>query len=179
MSFRPDAAAMCLDGRKTRTRRIYRVGMPWCSKHSNSYIVSGGESTGHDVEAVYREQQSSIIVDGSRLYRRTPPIWRIGESIAIKPKRTACAIGRVMCVGLRVEHVQDITEEEARREGVEPVWHDSTIMQDDGHFDVRSYRKGFENVWKRLNPAFLSPHNWESNPLVVVIEMRPLSPGEK
>ncbi len=162
MSFRPDAAAMCLDGVKTMTRRIFKPEMCW----AKNCMMGSGPRRGLDMIA---KRDGAFIGTA---------IWSFGSSIAIKPSRTSKAVGRVMCVGLRVEHVQDITEEEARREGVEPVWFDSAIMQDDGHFDAKSYRSGFENVWKRLNPAFLSPHNWDANPLVVVIEFRPLTDGE-
>lgn len=168
MSFRPDAAAMCLDGRKTMTRRIWKDGMSTITGFRQEKRANG--------ELILIPCQNICGIGkpgGGRL------LWHTGSSIAIKPKRAACAVGRVMCTGLRVEHVQNISEEDARREGVEPVWFDSAIMQDDGHFDVKSYRRGFENVWKRLNPAFLSPHNWDSNPLVVVIEFRPLKEGEK
>ena len=125
MSFRPDAAEMCLDGRKTMTRRINNGGMT--------------------------------------------TLWSVGESIAIKPGRTSKAVGRVMCTGLRVEHVRDITKEDARREGVEP-------MPDRLFRGPKTYRSGFETVWSRLYPS--GPKSWDANPLVVVIEFRPLKEGE-
>lgn len=154
MSFRPDAAEMCLDGRKTMTRRIAKPDM-------------GQESTGFEIRAIMSPRNDDVI-----------DIWRVGESIAIKPKRTSKAIGRVMCTSLRVEHAQDITEKDAKREGVEPV---STFKPDGlgrgGEFEYRSYRAGFEAVWRRLNPR--GPTSWDANPLVVVIEFRPLKEGEK
>ena len=159
-SFRPDAAAMCLEGTKTRTRRIY---------DPNTHMLFSGPS----IEEITRVA----------LYRHfgTPAarlVWSVGSSIAIKPKRTACAVGRVMCVGLRVEHVQDITEEEARAEGMTRVHPSSTLWQGkaDGPVFLTS-REAFENVWRRLNPR--GPNSWDANPLVVVIEMRPLKVGEE
>ena len=83
MSFRPDAAQMCIDGRKRQTRRIYRP--EW-------YI------TGSDPVEVFTQTAW-----GAKRSRLT---WRVGETIAIKPSRTAKALGRVMCTGLRVEHAQ-------------------------------------------------------------------------
>lgn len=159
MSFRPDAAAMCLDGRKTRTRRIKNPDMTVRDDDGNITAL-----------CMYRfkPNRGGHFVD----------LWRVGKSIAIKPKRTAKAIGRVMCTSLRVEHVQDITGEDAKREGVEPV---STFKPDGlgrgGEFEYRSYRAGFEAVWRRLNPR--GPTSWDANPLVVVIEFRPLKEGER
>ena len=157
MSSRPEAAEMCLAGRKTMTRRIYEP---------------------EKKIALYMEETDNHIGDAHVVYSRdgngdVRAIWRIGESIAIKPKRTACAIGRVMCTGLRIEHVQDITEQDAKREGVDPV---SSFAPDGlgrgGEFEYRSFRSGFEAVWRRLNKR--GPTSWESNPLVVVIEFEPL-----
>lgn len=149
MSFRTDAAEMCLDGRKTRTRRIKNPDMTVRDDDGNITAL-----------CMYRfkPNRGGHFVD----------LWRVGKSIAIKPKRTAKAIGRVMCTGLKVKHVQDISEEDAKREGVEP--------EPQGPFTL-SYREGFERVWRRLNPR--GPTSWDANPLVVVIEFRPLKEGEK
>jgi hypothetical protein len=149
MSFRPDAAEMCLDGRKTRTRRISECAMTVRDDDGNITALCAWRG-GHFVD-----------------------LWRVGKSIAIKPKRTAKAVGRVMCTGLRVEHVQDITEEDARREGVDDDW--KYYPGKPRSYD-RSYVAGFTTVWMRLNPY--GPYSWSSNPLVVVIEFRPLKEGE-
>jgi len=97
-------------------------------------------------------------------------IWSLGSNIAIKPSRTSKAIGRVMCIGLRVEHVQDITEEEAQREGVE--WGPLASV---GSMHPCA-RDAFAAIWRRLNPR--GPNSWDANPLVVAIEFRPLAEGE-
>jgi len=164
MSFRPEAAAMCLDGTKTRTRRIFKPEMCW----AKDCMMGSGARRGLDMIA---KRDGAFIGTA---------IWSLGSSIAIKPKRTARAIGRVMCVGLRVEHVQDITEDEARREGIlpVPVDGDPEPWWDNGHDDPCAFaRKAFEEIWRRLNPR--GPNSWDANPLVVAIEFRPLQKGEQ
>ena len=166
MSFRPDAAEMCLgihpDGLvKDLTRRL--LGRHYFSdvQHDPFFISGIGEiNTGK--------------CDKARVWdlNRRPPVivWEVGKSIAIKPGRTAKAVGRVMCTGLRIEHVQDITEEDARREGVEPM-PDRLLM------GPKTYCSGFETVWNLLYPS--GPKSWDANPLVVVFEFRPLREGEE
>ena len=60
---------------------------------------------------------------------------------------------------VRVERLQDISEEDARAEGVDPVTY---------HFGgppVVSYRDGFEIAWRSINGA----DSWQANPWVWVI----------
>lgn len=141
MSYRPDAAAMCLDGRKRMTRRPAKPDW-W-------YIGLGDVGD--------EENEQLIAVRAAVRAKKGREVWRVGNSIAIKPGRTAKADGRVMCTALRVEHVQEITEEDAKAEGVE----------------CRStYLWGFELVWDKMYPT--GPKSWDENPLVVVIEFEPM-----
>ena len=151
MSYRPDAPEMCFDGRKRRTRRIWKP--EWS-------LVSGFGSGRTQLEVC----RSYNDYDG-------PAIWRVGDPITIKASRTGKGLGRVLCTGLRVEHVQDITEEEARLEGVEPVF---AITGSDATGKANYYRLSFELVWRRLYPR--GPKSWDANPLVVAIAFEPEVP---
>jgi len=122
MSFREDAADMCLDGRKTMTRRIKDPGM---------FLTTSG-----------------LLLDESDRV-----IWRFRDTIMIKRSRTGRGVGRVRCTSLRVEPIQDITEDDARREGT-------------------SGRRAFETVWRDLYPSGWK--SWDANPLVVVVEFEPM-----
>jgi hypothetical protein len=155
MSFRFDAAQMCIDGLKTMTRRIPRP---------NTY---GTWKSSDGTEGVHVPLDHPVPPNWRliRIQRNGLVLWEVGSSVAIKPGRTAKAIGRVMCTSLAVEHVQDISEEDARREGV-VKW---SI--------VASHREQFEKVWRRLQPR--GSASWDINPLVVVIGFRPLNDGEK
>lgn len=74
-------------------------------------------------------------------------------------------------IGIRVERLQDITEEDAKAEGIiepEPVhgkWCDPAKGRE-GHW---SYRKPFADAWDKINSKRAT---WESNPFVWVISFK-------
>lgn len=68
---------------------------------------------------------------------------------------------------VRVERLQDITEEDARAEGVTPVgWIDETDV------GMSSYREGFSRLWDDIN----GPGAWDYNPWVWVISFERVKP---
>jgi hypothetical protein len=154
MSFRADAAAMCLDGRKTMTRRIWKDGYQRRGRIDTDKPI-GTRPIGFD--------PCNQIVSKPWTDRRLV-LWTVGETIAIKPSRTAPAVGRVVCTGLRVERVQEITEEDARAEGVEC---DCLARC------IHTARDAFEATWRRLYPR--GPQSWDANPFVVVIGFCPMA----
>lgn len=74
---------------------------------------------------------------------------------------------------VRVERVQEISEDDARREGVDAWFPKSPellrYVQEGG-----SYRNGFHEQWDDLNAKRGYP--WSSNPWVFVIEFRRIEP---
>ena len=146
MSFRPDACEMCLDGRKRRTRRIWKPEWEIVPFGSAPQLVSWGGSTLLPVRV----------------------LWEVGRPITIKPSRTAKGAGQVMCTGLRRERVRDITEEEAEMEGTAAV----VVAYRDGRAEYRTAVESFAKVWRSLYPS--GPRSWDENPLVVVIEFEPM-----
>ncbi len=155
MSYRPDSAEMCLDGRKRETRRTWDNRM--------ELIVAKGKLV--------------AIADFGGSEK-----WRIGKPIVIKPGRTLKAVGRVMCVGLRIEPVQNITEESARLEGVTvcqlPDGSDPSTWwrgQSDAE-PCRTARDAYSQIWFTLYG--FGSKSWLKNPLVIAIKFRPLKEGE-
>ena len=67
--------------------------------------------------------------------------------------------------GVRVERVQDITETDARAEGV------SLMHLDDLGQTWATYRRGFEALWDSINAK--RGYSWESNPWVWVVTFNP------
>ena len=68
---------------------------------------------------------------------------------------------------VRVERLQDISEDDARAEGCEPVgWIDETDV------GMSSYREGFTRLWNTINGVGA----WEANPWVWVIEFERVKP---
>jgi hypothetical protein len=60
----------------------------------------------------------------------------------------------------KVERLQDISEAEARAEGVDPA-----IAGQDAHGPVKTYRTGFVRIWGDLHGT----ESWLSNPEVVAL----------
>ncbi|MBN9687160.1 MULTISPECIES: hypothetical protein [unclassified Corallococcus] len=83
-------------------------------------------------------------------------------------------------VSVRAERLQDITEEDAKAEGVMPVddpfqgdaeyWqcYEPKCVREGGCAGVLSARKSFETLWRSINGA----ESWDANPWVWRIEMR-------
>jgi len=69
---------------------------------------------------------------------------------------------------VRVERLQDISEEDAKAEGVEPIGIPAVDPFTGEHLgDEPSWRYGFQCLWERINGK---KHSWSSNPWVWVIE---------
>jgi hypothetical protein len=69
--------------------------------------------------------------------------------------------------GVRVERLQDISEDDARAEGCDPArWIDETDVGMEG------YREGFARLWNKIN----GPGAWEANPWVWAISFERVKP---
>lgn len=68
----------------------------------------------------------------------------------------------VSVMSIRVERLQDITEEGAKSEGVLPVEYKSRVLAGAGH---QLYRIAFKQLWAKLN----GQQSWDHNPWVWVI----------
>jgi hypothetical protein len=77
--------------------------------------------------------------------------WRVGNTYAIVPKRGAAGIGRYIRVtGIRVQNLHNITEADAKAEGVN---------------SVEEYRA----LWDSINGKYKGCR-WDDNPQVWVLE---------
>lgn len=67
---------------------------------------------------------------------------------------------------IRVERLQDITEEDAKAEGVKPITYDpgGDCWTDGKH------RTAFNFLWNEINGW--NPNSWDSNPWVWVVSFR-------
>lgn len=86
-----------------------------------------------------------------------PEIW----SPSIHMPRWASRI-TLEITGVRVERLQDISEEDAAAEGVEPGYMPNSL----GSTTCAGYRPMFARVWRDIN----GPDSWAANPWVWVIE---------
>jgi hypothetical protein len=68
--------------------------------------------------------------------------------------------------GVRVERVQEISERDARAEGIQPVLEDG-IWSHNGHVLPRD---GFADLWDSVNAK--RGYSWDVNPWVWVLEFK-------
>jgi hypothetical protein len=84
---------------------------------------------------------------------------------------------------VRIERVQDITEADAKAEGVKPTIFDPSKFGEKiailprpdseyGWMEAATYRQGFQFVWDSINAK--RGYGWNFNPVVSVIDFQPL-----
>jgi hypothetical protein len=173
-----------LEGRKTQTRRIFKLpkGTAW-------YEELQGEAEGWFTDGVgwwhveecrspygkpgdrlwVREtfataHDNPCIDDAGTVYRATDPDWGLMEGFRWKPSIfMPRALSRITLeiTGVRVERLQDISLKDAISEGVE--WNNSPTRQ--GNTNPKS---AFKCLWESIN----GEGAWHSNPWVWVIEFK-------
>ena len=148
-------------------------------------------------DILYVRETWSEWTDGYLYKAWNSPFPQAGESPVMKwhpsihmPKEAARIWLKVTDV--RVERLQDITEDSAEAEGMPdsldypvnkaycPLCKGEGIIgtvdvHSLGHMDVDcpycdSYRKRFENLWNSINQKSLDSYGWDANPYVWVIE---------
>jgi hypothetical protein len=74
--------------------------------------------------------------------------------------------------GVRVERLQDISEEDARAEGAPEL-----LSVDGGYVEhaMGCHRDGFAHLWASIN----GPDSWDANPWVWVVEFRRVDAGQQ
>jgi len=77
----------------------------------------------------------------------------------------ACRI-RARIVSVREEHLQDITEEDARAEGVVLLTGERTVVE-----MAKGYRRLFQRLWDSIHTG--PGQRWDDNPTVVRVEFAP------
>lgn len=88
----------------------------------------------------------------------------------LPPMHCPRGLSRIMLeiTAVRVERLQDISEEDAQAEGCAPAWLDA----DDNttvHAEAKpTYRQGFARLWRDIHGA----GSWAANPWVWVVEFR-------
>ena len=122
-----------------------------------------------DEEIIYRADKWAV--DLVAKWKEDPNCPQVKWTPSIHMPRWACRLVLPL-VSVRVERVQDITEEDAKAEGVEPVlmrgigsypeWMRPTMREVGGH------QKAFELLWKQIYGDAL----WDDNPWVWVAEWK-------
>ena len=162
--FSGQMVSAILDGRKTQTRRIvkpqpiasrnlvhlpYRVGQRLWVRESCRPRQTG--------TVYYRADSYDYHYDEIRA-GGTVPQWRPSIHMPRWASRITLEI-----VAVRVERLQEITEDDAKAEGCQPITHE------DGAVDCGTRKTMFAKLWDEIN-AKRAP--WASNPFVFVIEFK-------
>jgi len=111
--------------------------------------------------------------DTGVLYRATDPGWDDeGTGLRWRPSIfMSRASSRILLeiTDVRVQRLQEISEEDARAEGVTPTM---PIYGDCGGFEHQGHRDSFIRLWESIN----GPNSWHANPWVWAITFRRLEP---
>jgi hypothetical protein len=178
---------LIIDGVKTQTRRVIKPTKEteWllCSGWDDSYIKDPGNElishcpygqvgdrlwvketfvpTFRGLDCLYKADE----------YGKEPNLFPVsGWKPSIFMPRWASSI-TLEITEIRVERVQEITEEDAEAEGVLPCFERHL------HYDNKSYRCNFQFLWDSLNAK--RGYSWSNNPWVWVISFRRLNEQNK
>lgn len=169
-----------LDGRKTQTRRIIKnpdfYGCPtgdcphWNQKECDAAMAKSCPY-GKPGDRLWVKETFVAPVDGKPVYRASIPYgnldchfkpWRPSIFMPRKASRITLEI-----TSIRVERLNDISEEDAKAEGAE------IQKETPGGWvicgpRIGSYREGYRWLWEQINGA----DSWDANPWVWVIEFK-------
>jgi hypothetical protein len=162
-----------LESRKTMTRRVVKSQLT----DDNGFVLMKGfwvnpkKDTDRCFDGIspycvgdrlwVREtwQEDTVTKDGGYFYKADPDgcLLRSWKPSLFMPRKAARIFLEVKSV--RVERIQDITEEDAKAEGVTKT-----------DYRILDYKTTFVILWDTLNKK--RGYQWESNPWVWVIEFR-------
>lgn len=213
--FNTEMVRAILDGRKSCTRRICKDANEYTVPDMDFYNADRRTYAVHNYADREQTEQLSVverncpICPGDILYVRETFIQMAAHTFWYKagakswmlkdlrwkpsihmPKEAARIWLKVTDV--RVERLQDITDDGAKAEGMPdsldypvnkaycPLCKGEGIIgtvdvHSLGHMDVDcpycdGYRKRFENLWNNINQKSLDRYGWDANPYVFVIE---------
>lgn len=198
--FNTEMVKAILDGRKTVTRRVCKDGndftvpdMDFYDTEKRTYAVHNYADAAH-TEKLSTAERTCPICPGDILYIRetwsewtdgylykawNEPFAQPGKSSVMKwypsihmPKEAARIFLKV--TGVRVERLQDMTEDDALKEGVDT----GVLFTDDETLEIPALRR-FQKLWNStIKKADMDKYGWNENPYVWIIEFERLEMEE-
>jgi hypothetical protein len=197
--FSAPMARAILDGSKTQTRRVAKHPLAQAAVRINSYkgqsefdcILPDG--TGGIIQCPYGKPGDWLWVretwayerdgtgcpdDTGILYRATDPGWDDEETglrwrpSIYMPRRASRILLEI--TDIRVQRLQEISEEDARAEGIDDDAADRVLMMAEAmnQREPRPFASAFETLWEDINGT----NSWAANPRVWVVAFRRLAP---
>lgn len=152
ISFSDEMVRAIIDGRKTQTRRIVKP-QPLRYRGDTFRFPNAPDKFCFDVAVSIGEITSAI----------SCPVGKVGDIIYVKEKPDI----KLEITNIRVERVQDISEEDAKAEGAT-----SAEFDDEGTHTGLSYRTGFKILWNSI----YGEGEWNLNPFVWCISFKRVTP---
>ncbi|HEY8343343.1 MAG TPA: hypothetical protein VIK75_10195 [Calditerricola sp.] len=149
-----------LDGRKTMTRRLASSPL---AKAQAGDLLWVRESWWHDKDGGDVANEYGYLADGYYPGHGSN-CGHVRHRPSIHMPRWASRL-TLEVTGVKVERLQDISEEDAIAEGIRPWklgWHS---QEDHEHIGWKSPAIAFRDLWNRLH----GPDAWDANPWVVAI----------
>jgi len=184
--FTGDMVNAILDGRKTQTRRVIKPqpNQHGCLASDSEFITAAYGKDGHSGEGAYFAH-SDYPEDGSDFIKC--PFGKIGSKLYVKETFCSSALkwksplfmpksaSRITLeiTGIKVEKLQNITEEDCIAEGIEKVGFYELI--NDNEFimpgvRMKHYARKFMHLWEKIK----GKDSWNQNPFVFVISFKVL-----
>jgi len=191
--FSGEMVRAVLEGRKTQTRRLN--GLARINENPDAYFFSGFDYINDHIYAVFEKRGTNDIeslsvkcpfgIPGDQLWVKETHYFIDNDSVVYRADGE-CEVARwtpsifmprkasrinLEITDIRVERLKDITEEDARSEGVResvPDGFDIDKPMRDQPFPV--YKHSFSKLWESINGL----GSWYMNPWVWVIEFRRL-----
>ncbi|MDR5815837.1 hypothetical protein QCE62_19810 [Caballeronia sp. LZ033] len=125
-----------------------------------------GPGSGSDLPSYQEERANPANHKVSNCwYRASRPDETLVWSPSIHMPRWASRI-TLEVTGVRVERLDQITEDDAQAEGAAPAWLD--VDGETVNLGQPTYRQGFARLWRDIN----GDESWDANPWVWVVEFR-------
>lgn len=136
---------MVLDGVKTQTRRVVNKGESWSGVLSNGEFMASYEPYIQCLDCPTLTIRTVYTAAGNVKYR-------VGQNYAIVPKRGEAGVGHFEMVSIRMQPLKEITEADAKAEGVANV-------------------AAYVDLWESINGRFKG-RRWADNPFVWAYEIK-------
>lgn len=180
--FRPEMVRAILDGRKMQTRRIMKPQPPKDVGrievglyHPTVMDRHGDEQPGEEVFGAYDEDggwgaRCPYGQPGDRLISKIRGGKRWTAPREAPPRNTVAWASRLTLeiTEVRVERVQDISEADAKAEGVEPIA--GSIWLGAGMESFHDHLMAFKSLWNRMHDK--DGFGWSANPFVWCISFK-------